>query len=202
MYPITMSVCTLQTSSLLQQKLCYLYRASYPCPVQCSLSCDVCSIHICTVLHNIYIYIYTHIYIPIPSIIIMSTNQSKQQSFMPVVSEPYTLKHKNLWKGRKHEASLHLIGIQKNSSCAQTTTHPVKAAESHASGLWTQNPKTQKSKKRSTAWSLPPSDRNTQELLMCTKRQPNAKSMQTRAPISSSTLEEQQRNCHRLLLNC
>jgi len=176
-------------------------------PVQCSAvwavtSAAFTSAPCCTIYIYIYIYTHTHIYIPIPSIIIMSTNQSKQQSFMPLVSEPYTLKHKNLWKGRKHEASLHLIGIQKNSSCAQTTTHPVKAAESHASGLWTQNPKTQKSKKRSTAWSLPPSDRNTQELLTCTKRQPNAKSMQTRAPISSSTLEEQQRNCHRLLLNC
>ncbi len=45
--------------------------------------------------------------------------QSKQQRLMPVVSEPKTLKHKNPRKGRQHEASLHLIGIHKNSSCAQ-----------------------------------------------------------------------------------
>ncbi len=45
--------------------------------------------------------------------------QSKRQSLMPVVSEHKTLKHKNPRKGRQHEASLHLIGIHKNSSRAQ-----------------------------------------------------------------------------------
>lgn len=54
-----------------------------------------------------------------PNVHRQQPTQSKQQSLMPVVSEPKTLKHKNPRKGRQHEASLHLIGIHKNSSCAQ-----------------------------------------------------------------------------------
>jgi hypothetical protein len=134
MYPITMSVCTLQTSSLLQQKLCYLYRASYPCPVQCSLSCDVCSIHICTVLHNIYIYIYIYIY---------------THTHTYIHSHPQYHHHEH---------------------------QPVKAAEFHATGVWTLHPKTQKPMKRSKAWSLTPSDRHTEELLMCTNNNPPSQS--------------------------